>query len=790
MIIVGMLVPSVIAVYGSGDNLPLPQLTTRQQTVTPIALSPDTWEIPPSHVPEYEVYGYSAWQTAAGEDNGRRFDLMPAGYEGTHNAARLLTFFSMSDVHITDKESPAQGLYYGWSAPFGAGLSAAYSPVILSTTHVLDAAVKAVNALHSQTPFDFGIFLGDACNNTQLNELRWYIDVIDGGYITPSSGAHLGAEIIGYQMPYQATGLDRSIPWYQVIGNHDQFWSGVNYINAKLLDALVGTNIINMGTNSADPAAVDSTGAYMGVVDGTTRYGDVIGAGLTNAFATPPTVVADTNRQSLATTNSPSRNWMGEFFDTASSPVGHGFTPANLDNDFACYTFEPKATVPIKVIVLDDTAKSNVPSAGPFYYSSGSLDSARYAWLTNELQKGQDAEQLMILAAHVPVNPQQDLFNTNSAPQFFAALSFCADAQLIATLHNYPNLILLAAGHRHKNTVTPQPSPNPAHPEYGFWEVEVPSLRDFPQQFRTFDIRRNSDNTISIVITDVDPAIEDGSPAADSRGYAIGTARVFGNTSFTDTTSHAYNTELIKPLSPAMQARIVSYGEPVGYYVAADFDGDAKADPAFFTATNTVYAWLSRAGYSRQGPFAFGLSGAIPTAADFDGDRLADPATYTTNGLWGVWLSGSGYRLSGPYAHGETASSPAPADFDGDHKADPAVYSADGSWVVWMSSLGYAPQGPVSYGALGYTPVPGDYDGDSLADPAVCAEGNWYVWISSVHYTMIGPFTFSVAGFTPIAADFDGDGLTDPAVVKDGVWYVWPSGQHNIRQGPFVFTLQ
>ena len=27
----------------------------------------------------------------------------------------------MSDIHITDKESPAESLYVGWSAPFGAG---------------------------------------------------------------------------------------------------------------------------------------------------------------------------------------------------------------------------------------------------------------------------------------------------------------------------------------------------------------------------------------------------------------------------------------------------------------------------------------------------------------------------------------------------------------------------------------------------------------------------------------------------------------------------------------------
>jgi hypothetical protein len=125
---------------------------------------------------------------------------------------------------------------------------------------------------------------------------------------------------------------------------------------------------------------------------------------------------------------------------------------------------------------------------------------------------------------------------------------------LLDTLHNYSNLILWMSGHRHINTVTPQPAPDPDHPEFGFWEVETPSLRDFPQQFRTYKIVRNSNNTVSIIVTDVDPAVQEDTetepetPAAKSRGYAIGANRISAG-SFTDTTSHAFNAELIKPLA-------------------------------------------------------------------------------------------------------------------------------------------------------------------------------------------------------------------------------------------------
>ena len=77
---------------------------------------------------------------------------------------------------------------------------------------------------------------------------------------------------------------------------------------------------------------------YMGVVDGTTHYGDVIKGGPTNLFATPPTVVADPNRHALTTAASATTisctNYMSEFFNTASFPKGHGFTPEQHREQF------------------------------------------------------------------------------------------------------------------------------------------------------------------------------------------------------------------------------------------------------------------------------------------------------------------------------------------------------------------------------------------------------------------------------------------------------------------------
>ena len=574
---------NVVSVIMGSYPIAADVFTTVQNTVSPIALSLITTQISPADLTLYDVFGYSAWQEGPGLSVVKRIDIMPAGYSGASvtNTGRLLNFFTMTDVHIADKESPAQGNYYGWTATFGLDASggnhsSAYSPVICYTTQVLDAAVQTVNAIHNQRPFDFGIFLGDAVNNTQYNELRWYINVLDGKEITPSSGGHIGSSNTDYQKPYKAAGLNKSIPWYQVLGNHDQFYMGTFLVNDYIRNLYVGDTIQNASSNMNLTPSSDHHGYYMGVVDGSTPDGIIRGVGPETDFASPPKVVADPLRHSLSTTNvsgastsgSSTLNWMNEFFNTTSIPVGHGFTQTNIESDFACYTFEPKTNMPIRVLVLDDTCKANVNAQVP-YYARGCLDQIRYDWLVGELDRGQAEDMLMIIAAHIPIGVQTNLTNPVIENIFYVPPtpdphSIKTDSQLLATLHNYPNLMLWIAGHRHMNTITPQPSSDPAHPESGFWEVETSSLRDFPQQFRRFDIVRNSDNTISIVAIDIDPAAKDGSLADISRSKAIGIARILvGLSTFGDTTSHAYNAELVKQLTPAMQTKIANYGSPM-----------------------------------------------------------------------------------------------------------------------------------------------------------------------------------------------------------------------------------
>jgi metallophosphoesterase (TIGR03768 family) len=526
--------------------------TTVAATVLPVAVPAASPKLLPTEIAKYAQYGYGKWQSGEGLAYQKRLDLMPTGYSAAKAApvANLLRFFTITDIHISDKETPAQAILYGYRG----GVSSAYSGVMLYTTHVLDAAIRTVNELHKEMPIDFGLSLGDTCNNTQYNELRWYIDVIDGKRIEPSSGNHAGADTIDFQKPYQAAGLDKSIPWYQTMGNHDHFFIGFLPPNEYSRKTLIGDQIINLGDVFTDVKGLDSRGFYMGAIDGGTPDGDLIGVGPEKNFAAPPKVrAADPDRRSLYR-----QEWMNEFFKTSSRPFGHGFSQANIDNDFACYSFEPKSNLPLKVIVLDDTQRNDdVNNPNSLGYGHGSLDQQRYDWLVQELELGQAEGKLMMIAAHIPigVEPFPSMMGWHE-------LAPVTEAQLIAKLQEYPNFILWAAGHRHINTVTAFKSPDPNRPELGFWQVETSSLRDFPQQLRIFELVRNNDATVSILATNVDPIVSEGSLAAKSRTNAVAAQQIFkSDLPFLPTA--AYNAELVVQLSPQMQDKLKNVGSSV-----------------------------------------------------------------------------------------------------------------------------------------------------------------------------------------------------------------------------------
>ena len=222
--------------------------------------------------------------------------------------------------------------------------------------------------------------------------------------------------------------------------------------------------------------------------------------------------------------------------------------------------------------------------------------------------------------------------------------------------------------------------------------------------------------------------------------------------------------------------------------ICADYDGDKKADPAYFLTMNIlkiVIIWEKVVYPSTDNypatPYAAGGFGPeynpsdyTPIAADFDGDGKPDLGFYkAATGKWSAMLSTANYTtcdmtpLLGNIFYTGLA-----ADFDGDHKADPAVYNpVTADWQVNFSSNDYQTVTlPNLLGGPGFVAGAADMDGDGFADPYVCnmKTGQCKVLLSRLFYARYETEEgyLGVPGGILALADYDGDGFADPAVLN------------------------
>ncbi|HWF81425.1 MAG TPA: TIGR03767 family metallophosphoesterase [Streptosporangiaceae bacterium] len=455
--------------------------------------------------------GYRALVAADGESHVVRDELGDGLVLGWRRSARpLLVIAHLSDTHLMDHQSPARAelldRYSDPDSPHRAavGIIGCYRAQELFTYQVAESMVRAVRAVErapvTAAPIDFAIVTGDATDNCQRNELRAYIDLLDGRQVLPDSGnldryegvtsPHVEDErywhpeggvddlprtrygfpsipglLAAARRPFRAVGI--GLPWYAVHGNHDNMMQGTVPATGWLRN--FGAGRVKFVT---PPDDVDAGQALAGFESANAEALYELSRGRRLTVTADPARIPVTRDIHVK-----------EHFSTTGTPVGHGYSQRNADEGTAYYAFDWGQ---VRCVVMD-----TVNHHGGW---QGSLDETQFGWLAAELDGC--AERPVMLFSH---HPLETLINDQRPPG--ADRRILAD-ELRHLLLSHPCVVAWVNGHTHVHAVTAVRADGMPG---GFWQVTTASHIDWPQQARIIELAQTS-NGLALCCTVLDSA--------------------------------------------------------------------------------------------------------------------------------------------------------------------------------------------------------------------------------------------------------------------------------------------
>lgn len=432
----------------------------------------------------------------------------------------LLHLAHVTDLQLADAQSPGrfEFLEYLRGTPASGAFAPAYRPQEALVAHAFDSMLQSIENARSTetgTPVELVISTGDNIDNSQWNELSWYLTMLTGGQVDLGNGRpYSGVQAIGWPgnlcwrpdggsdrwrgrygfptvpgllsaalAPFVTEGL--SLPWLSCFGNHDGLPFGELVPTSEYCSQVLSSHKAH-----SLPARFDPRDHLEELYEHP------------ELFASGPArrVPADEDRRIIGR-----REFIESHMNAPGSPSGHGFSAANLKSGTTYFTHDP--TPGVRVIVLD--------TANLDGWHEGSIGMRQFSWLEERLAEchssylGEDGrmvagggeDRLVVIASHHGLSKMSNLRQSERGlEEDHPRLGAAAIEQLFA---RFPNVVVWLNGHRHLNEIASHRSlaRGAAGSFAGYFEIATASVADWPSQGRLVELVANSDGTLSILTT-------------------------------------------------------------------------------------------------------------------------------------------------------------------------------------------------------------------------------------------------------------------------------------------------